>query len=174
MSRASDGAMAFGMTTVPCPMTAPDDLVGPATPCRADHGAPSPVRRRRPDLAAVIGLAVVATVLTISAVPTRADDALTPADGRTELRLPGDPALEDEADDAEAAPTPGQDADAPVVADGPLRPKGALPEVPPAPEPKQDTWRRSFEGGLRWSKGDTSVTVSGAPGSVHLGGSITR
>ena len=123
------------------------------------------------------GLVVVATAGLVwfmtAAVPARADAPPSPAE-QTELRRPGDPAIEDEPAETDVA-TPEPDAeDTPVVAEGPLRPKGAQPEVPPPPGVRADEWRRSYSGGVRWTKGDTSVTVSGTPGSVRLGGSITR
>ncbi len=75
---------------------------------------------------------------------------------------------------AETAPPAPGSAEAPVVLEGPLRPKGTLPSAA-APKDGEDQWRRSFEGGVKWKKGDTAVTVSGAPFSgFRIGGSISR
>lgn len=74
----------------------------------------------------------------------------------------------------EAALQPGAKADEPLVLDGPLRPKGSLPDLA-APTERSEEWRRSFQGGVRWTKGDTSVTVSGTPATgFRIGGTISR
>lgn len=88
---------------------------------------------------------------------------------------PSDAESPEASGEASLVPAPGPDPDAPVVLDGPLRPKGTLPPSAARPTRGDDDWSRSFEGGLRWKKGDTAVTLSGAPFSrVRIGGTISR
>lgn len=87
----------------------------------------------------------------------------------------------DAADDDSAEPAPGEAAvvdpadAAPPPLDGPLRPKGETPGVPAAAPPRREAWTPSFDRGVRWSKGDTSISITGAPGTgLRIGGTITR
>lgn len=59
--------------------------------------------------------------------------------------------------------------------EGPLRPKDDPAVAATAPAGHEESWNRTFDGGVRWKKGDTAVILSGTPGSgVRIGGSIAR
>lgn len=128
-----------------------------------------------------LGCAVLALSLAASG-PGRADAPYPPSGDETMTTPLADaPPAEGEdepLDSSEQASVPPDGTaaaeDAPVVLDGPLRPKGQLPprDVPPQ---GRDEWRRSYEGGVKWKKGDMSVTVSGAPfSSFRIGAGISR
>jgi len=159
-------------------------------------GAPSSVRPVRALGSAVVAASLVVVVAVVVVVsggrPARAAEiALVPAPS-SDIVLPApspapvtpeaaapdaaDPA--DATDAAPAAPSEGEAATATLadpapVLEGPLRPKGDGPSI--AVGGHEDGWTRSFDRGVRWTKGDTSLGITAAPGAgVRLGATFTH
>lgn len=149
---------------------------------------PSSVRPVRYFGFAVVAVALVAALS--AARPARADEAalipapspdvVVPAPSSTPA-APDAPAPDgadgaDAADPVPLAPSEGSTAtlaDPTPALEGPLRPKGDAPSI--AVGGHEDGWTRSFDRGVRWSKGDTSLGITAAPGAgVRLGATITR
>lgn len=148
--------------------------------------------------APALAFAVVAAALTAAmpaASPVRAGEAvLTPAPS-PDVVIPAPPSAAATSDvtPPDTAPARGTDpaplvssdaegaeetevppfADPAPALEGPLRPKGDGPSI--AAGGHEDGWTRTFDRGVRWSKGDTSLGISGAPGvGVRIGATISR
>ena len=144
--------------------------------------------------AALVRLSVVLAAALVEALPAHAGETAPrsefevtplPPVGSTPAPVPADAAVAApaEAPTEDAATTVAPDAageppadvatlpEAPPPLEGPLRPKGTLPDRVEKAEPG---WSRSFSGGLNWNKGDTTVTLSGSRSSVRLGTTISR
>lgn len=138
-----------------------------------ENPLPIEVRLARAPLAALL----IAAAVGLSSSPVAADEPAPRAVEVTPLPPIGAPAASAEAPTDEADETteasvdadPQPDPDAPPVYDGPLRPKGTLPERPLA---KSETWTRSFERGVTWKNGDAKINLSGSRSSVRLGASL--
>lgn len=147
--------------------------------------------------AALVRLSVAFALVTAAALPVQADEPVprsefevtplppvgaspAPAPSQADAAVPA-PAEGPTGDAATAAAPDGTTGEpsadvatlpeAPPPLEGPLRPKGTLPERVEKAEPG---WTRSFSGGLSWNKGDTAVTLSGSRSSVRLGTTISR
>lgn len=143
---------------------------------------------------AFVRLSAVLALVLAAALPVRADEPAPrsefevtplPPVGSTPAPVPADAAAsapaEAPTEDAatavapDAAGEPPADVatlpETPPPLEGPLRPKGTLPDRPVQDEPG---WNRSFGGGVKWTKGDTTVTLSGSRSSVRLGTTISR
>ncbi len=144
---------------------------------------------------ALVRLSAVLALVLAAALPARADEPAPrsefevtplPPVGSTPAPVSADAAAapapaEAPTDDAatavapDAAGEPPADVatlpEAPPPLEGPLRPKGTLPDRVEKEEPG---WNRSFGGGVKWTKGDTTVTLSGSRSSVRLGTTISR
>lgn len=140
--------------------------------------------------AALVRLSVVLAAALVAALPAHAGETAPrsefevtplPPVGGTPAPAPAEaaPALPAEADTATVAPDDAAEAptdtaalpEEPAPLEGPMRPKGTLPDRPEKEEP---SWTRSFRGGVSWTKGDTTVTLSGSRSSVRLGTTISR
>lgn len=140
---------------------------------------------------ALVRLSAVLALVLAAALPARADEPAPrsefevtplPPVGAAPVPAQADAAAPTEVptgDAATAAPDAEGEApadvatlpEAPPPLEGPLRPKGTLPDRPVQDEPG---WNRSFGGGVKWTKGDTTVTLSGSRSSVRLGTTINR
>lgn len=142
-------------------------------------------RSRRPVRSAL--LLALALVAAVSIPHTARADGVTSAGGGTVDAAPGPDAAPPDAIPADAAEG-GDEPDTPALAEppdgtaaeagaaapvleGPLRPKG---EATIGAAAREEAWTRSFDRGLRWSKGDTSLAITGDPrAGFRIGGSIT-
>jgi len=108
-------------------------------------------------------------------VPPPAGVAPAPAAPESPRGDAAPPAAADPAAAALDAPDEVAEPAAPEPLEGPLRPKDDPAVAATAPASGEATWNRSFDGGVRWKKGDTAVILSGTPGAgVRIGGSIAH
>ncbi|NLH83642.1 MAG: hypothetical protein GX458_22770 [Phyllobacteriaceae bacterium] len=152
------------------PLPAPAAAPSPDVPAAAPQAAPTP---------STVSPATPAPAAAPQVVPPPAGaspDAAGPRSEAPDAAGPRSEAPEAAAPDTAAAdPADATEPAAPEPLDGPMRPKDSLAAVPGTPSASDEAWKRSFDGGVRWKKGDTSVVVSGTPATgFRIGGAIAH
>lgn len=186
LSRAAVAPLGAALAMILAATAFADELAPPPdTPARPTYRIvpleplPAPAVAPSPDVPA----AAPPTASTPSAAPSAAPTPSTapqvvppPAGASPDAAGPRSEAPDAAGPDTAATnPPDATEPTAPEPLDGPMRPKDSLAAVPGTPSASDEAWKRSFDGGVRWKKGDTSVVVSGTPATgFRIGGAIAH